>query len=803
VDILAIIGVIAAVIGIPAAMVQILDYLHKRRQERAQAAEEDQASLLLTVPQIPHNLPPRSEFIGRETEKARVHEALRSRSYLVSIDGIGGIGKTVLALEVAHECLCASKGEAPTDGMATFDGFIWTTAKDRDLTLNALLDAIARTLEYPGIAQRPAEEKQVAVRKLLQEKPYLIIVDNFETITDGGVRGFLLNLPEPSKALITTREQKLRQVWSISLKGLAESEALGLIRSTGKRLGLRALEQGEDRVLRHLYNATGGAPLAIKWAVGQIKQRGQSLDSVLKALSEARGEAFDSIFTRSWDLLSENAVQILLVMPIFVTSATRAAIEAASAVHGWDLDEGLGQLVEMYLVEASEDMDESERRYGIHPLTRAFVQGKSGSLQHKVMERLTDHFLGFVQNKQRQTFPEIELDIANIQKVIAWCRTEKRWTIVTDFVRALYWFFETCGYWHLALDLGQQALEAAEELGWESEKAYHLRYLLGWFNYLLDDYDNAEEYTDQALYIFYQLHDEGQVAACHRLLGKIALRRDRLREVEKHLWEAWTRLKPLTEEWEDLPSLEESVAALAILGRRWHVGDQLTPEHGVDKAKIHASGTTRCSLEEGKDRNALARNLQHLGNLLSDCGDLLRALDHIQASLVLYRDSYRVHSSSPDEYLDIPYERGIVAVLDNWASAELEYGRIDEAEKHYNELRQRSKKVEQRRGMAHAYRGLGLVAGGKDNLTQARCWLRKAQDEYQRLGAKKELQETLTALDRVEERSNRLVARIGRWLRKLVPKSLSGRSRSRREQGPNIHARVNTGVREVTEEAES
>ena len=273
-DIWTIIVGVGVIVGIIAGIVQVVDYLQKRRKEPAEPTEVAPKTPAPLKSPIPHNLPPRREFIGREKEKARVHEALRSRSYLASIDGIGGIGKTVLALEVAHECLRASKGEAPTDGIAAFDGFTWTTAKDRDLTLNGLLDTVARTLEYPGIAQQPVEEKRDAVRKLLQQKPYLLIVDNFETITDEGVRDFLLELPEPSKALITTREQKLRQVWAISLKGLEEPEALTLIRSTGKHLGLEAVEQGDDQVLRHLYEATGGAPLAIKWAVGADQAEG-------------------------------------------------------------------------------------------------------------------------------------------------------------------------------------------------------------------------------------------------------------------------------------------------------------------------------------------------------------------------------------------------------------------------------------------------------------------------------------------------------------------------------------------------
>jgi hypothetical protein len=146
-DILAAVGIIATVIGIIAGIVQVLEYLQKRRKKLDKTTEEKPSPPSPPVPQVPHNLPPRTDFIGRKAEKARVHKALRSRYPLTSIDGIGGIGKTVLALEVAHECLHASRGEGPTDGIVAFDGFIWTTAKDRDLTLNALLDAVARTLE--------------------------------------------------------------------------------------------------------------------------------------------------------------------------------------------------------------------------------------------------------------------------------------------------------------------------------------------------------------------------------------------------------------------------------------------------------------------------------------------------------------------------------------------------------------------------------------------------------------------------------------------------------------------------------
>jgi hypothetical protein len=371
-----------------------------------------------TTPQIPHNLRARSEFVGREAEKARAHEGLCSRYSLISIEGIGGIGKTSLALEVAYECLQASQGGESPEGIVAFDSFVWTTAKDRDLTLNDLLDAISLTLNYPGIMQCPLEAKRFSVEKLLRDRSCLLIVDNFETIKDPDVWDFLQGLPEPCKALVTTREQRLSHVWSISLKGLQEPESLALIRGEGRRLDLDSIVSAKDISLLHLHQATGGAPLAIKWAVGQIKQRGQSLDSVLRALHAGQAKPFEQIFTRSWDLLSLDARRVLMVMTLFATSASRAAIEAASDIHHFTLDEALGQLVEMSLVDPTDELESRLRRYSIHPLTRSFANRhlvQEGEFERQAMLRLASNYVETCREAgewgEPEAFPWFEVEV--------------------------------------------------------------------------------------------------------------------------------------------------------------------------------------------------------------------------------------------------------------------------------------------------------------------------------------------------------------------------------------------------------
>jgi tetratricopeptide (TPR) repeat protein len=623
-DILAIIGIIAAVVSIIAGVVQVLDYRQKRREKPARVQEppsyeaglrcllnqlgkghprylealtyqqrltENTAEALqhgetdtlkaersqiieqlnvlalsaLGIPfnelcsqaespkhgssPIPHNLPPRSEFVGRQAEKARVHKALRSRSRLVSIDGIGGIGKTALALEVAHECLAASQGERAADDVATFHGFIWTTAKDYDLTLNALLDTIARVLQHTNIAQQPLEEKQFSVYQLLQEKPYLLVVDNFETITDRGVQSFLMQLPEPSKALITSREQLPLETNATSLKSLTESEALALIRGEGKRLGLASVEQGTDEVLLPLYQITGGAPLAIKWAVGQIKQRGQSLDGVLKSLHRAEADVFVLIFARSWSLLSVDARQVLMVMPLFATSASRASIKAVSNVPDSVFEKALGQLVEMSLVDVMDDQELTRRRYSIHPLTRAYAERRSldgpKSKREAAYRRMIRHFCSYAQQQSQDmgdNFDCLEVDLNNILAAFDYGNEREEWDQVINLLEAISDFLDRRGYWDERVRLSERAMSAARKSGKYEAQGRIAIYHRGWTLLLQEKYAEARQLAEEGLEIARERNYPLQVALALRNLGVIELEEkhyDRARELCESSLEWW------------------------------------------------------------------------------------------------------------------------------------------------------------------------------------------------------------------------------------------------------------------------
>ncbi len=528
----AVVGILGFIYFITFGQKSIPEWWRERNAKKRGSKEQNQLELLApAAPRtIPHNLPHRSDFVGREKEKRQVHEALRSRSYIIMIDGIGGIGKTSLALEVLHECLAASQNsKSPPDEIHRFNAFIWTSAKDRELTINDMLDTIARTHEYPALTQLPLADKQHEIIKRLQEKASLLIVDNFETVTDDAVSQFIQHLPEPSKCLVTSRTQNLRQAHVVSLRGMEKEEALLLIKNEGSRLnlGLDSLTSNETNFHR-FYEATGGAPLAIKWSIGQIKQRGQSIDSVLNSLHGARGDIFEFIFDRAWSLLSDTSKRILLIMPVFASSASKTAIEAASDVRGWDLDEGLGQLVELWLLEASEKLDESKRRYSLHPLTRAFAQNRLTErprLEHDARIRLAEFFENFAKAAGGdkwvwERYDEIEDEKDNIFSLIAWCFKNEEALLGMKLTKSVTFFMGVRGYLHESFLFGRKAVEAARQEDKNDDLAWLLVYGIGWREINGGGLERGAALIKEGLKIYEDLKDSRHISAALRHLGR-------------------------------------------------------------------------------------------------------------------------------------------------------------------------------------------------------------------------------------------------------------------------------------------
>src|SRR5215204_6169601 len=140
-----------------------------------------------------HNLPaPRSSFVGREQEIEEAKSEL-AMTRLLTLTGVGGSGKTRLALEVARDLV-----EAYPDG-------VWLVELAPLSEAELVPEAVAEALEVP---ERPEEPLSDTLTEVLRSRELLLVVDNCEHLLEATARladSFLDSCPRV-RILATSRE---------------------------------------------------------------------------------------------------------------------------------------------------------------------------------------------------------------------------------------------------------------------------------------------------------------------------------------------------------------------------------------------------------------------------------------------------------------------------------------------------------------------------------------------------------------------------------------------------------------------
>lgn len=239
---------------------------------------KQQSQKAVKLPQcIYHNLPPRdyTTLVGREPEVKRLLKWLSFEhpTPRIGIEGIGGVGKTALLLDVAHRCLQASQeaetGEVSREVLPTFEAIVFTSAKSqhfttcgilprfrRERTLRDIFISIARTLHCSIIPSASYEEACEQIHNCLGNTRTLLIVDNLDTLEEQqDVLGVLYELPSTVKVMITSREPT--PFTAIRLAALHQTEALNFIQHQVREKGIQ-LSFGESQ---KLYQTTCHSPL--------------------------------------------------------------------------------------------------------------------------------------------------------------------------------------------------------------------------------------------------------------------------------------------------------------------------------------------------------------------------------------------------------------------------------------------------------------------------------------------------------------------------------------------------------------
>ena len=135
---------------------------------------------------------PEGALLGRDDDVAAVIGLLeRDGAQLVTLTGVGGVGKTSLAIEIGHRMASRLAGGAAFVGLAPL-----TDATD---VPGAALRALGGTVE-------PDESPTEALCRLLASRPRLVVLDNFEHVTGAAtLLTALIDAAPGVKLLVTSR----------------------------------------------------------------------------------------------------------------------------------------------------------------------------------------------------------------------------------------------------------------------------------------------------------------------------------------------------------------------------------------------------------------------------------------------------------------------------------------------------------------------------------------------------------------------------------------------------------------------
>src|SRR5574342_878503 len=307
------------------------------------------------------SLPRRPYFVGREEEIKSILESLQpnSRTFIIGIEGIGGVGKSTLATEVSYRCI-------END---LFESVIWISAKESILTLHGIepvipeaktlsdiLITIGSSLGNLTIGNLSIQDQIRKAYYLLSKRTTLLVLDNFESLSKNEQRDiidFLRRSPITLKVAITSRE-RVSEGQIIRLQGLSFEESNALLEWDAQQKNIH-LTQDQNKYLVEL---TGGLPLALLWVQGQIAVLGYSVTQVLDKLSlDTDIPILQYCFNHSWNLLRHsNEKKLLFILALQPEAVSRNALEEISSIEDADqFDIGISDLLQLSLIDHESD----------------------------------------------------------------------------------------------------------------------------------------------------------------------------------------------------------------------------------------------------------------------------------------------------------------------------------------------------------------------------------------------------------------------------------------------------------------
>ncbi len=490
---------------------------------------------LKTLDATPNNLPVQlSSFLGREHELSEVVDRLAD-SRLLTLTGPGGTGKTRLSLQVG-----ARVADRYPDGV-----FFVSLSSLRDPEL-----VPATVAQELGLADRGGLSPMDAVTEHVRRRRMLLILDNFEQVTDAAPRVAELLAAAPDLTVLATSRSALRvygeREYPVpplavpdprkpgSPESLSQFEAVALFieRAVSVKPSFAVTNENAPAVAE-ISARLDGLPLAIELAAARISvltpqamltRLGHRLSLLSGGLQDRpeRQQTLRGAIDWSYDLLDEGERALFRRLSVFSGGARLDAIESVCAGEelGIDVLDGLTSLIDKSLLRQVADPDEEPRFLMLttireYAMDRLQESGRAEDLGRSHAE----HYTGLAEqaapqlmgDDKRRWLDWLEADRDNLRAAVDWAVDHGDAPLALRMVAAMWRFAQMRGYLAEGAERTRRALALPAEEVDPVVRASALE-ALGGLYWWMGDFDRCGAAYRECLELRQQIGDKAAIA---------------------------------------------------------------------------------------------------------------------------------------------------------------------------------------------------------------------------------------------------------------------------------------------------